>query len=151
MRLPFDAAFRPLVLALVFLLYFIVFIGIPATASIYGLLPGVGRIFYLFLMAAMIFPYNLLSEMAFRGIPGLKSLLEGAAMRLVVIALLMASALLAGTGGFLLVISPVLLPLFVLLEALSYYLYSKSGNVLLGALVNSLVAAWLMASAFPLV
>ncbi|BAI62145.1 hypothetical protein MCP_2073 [Methanocella paludicola SANAE] len=145
------AVLRPLALELVFLLYFLLFIGIPATASIYGLLPGMKRAIFIILMGAMLFPYNLLSELSFRGIPGYKSLLEGASLRIVAIALLMASILLSGTGGFFMVILPVLLPLFVFLEVLSYYTYRLSGNVLIGAILNSLLAAWLMASAFPLV
>lgn len=149
--ITFDTALRPTVLAAIFLLYFVVLLGIPASASIYSLVPGTKRVFFLVLMGAMLFPYNLLSELEFRGIPGHKSLLEGAAMRIVAIALLMAYTILSGTGGFLFVILPVLLPLFVILEALSYYTYRLSGNVLIGAMLNSLISAWLMASAFPLV
>ncbi len=151
MKLPFPAVLMPLVLALIILLYFMLLIGIPATASIYALIPSTKRAMFLLIMGAMLFPYNLLSELSFRGIPGYKSLLEGASLRIVAIALLMASILLSGTGGFFLIILPVLLPLFVFLEVLSYYTYRLSGNVLIGAILNSLLAAWLMASAFPLV
>lgn len=151
LKLSSRAVLLPLAVAIVLLLYFMLSLGIPAAASIYGLIPGMSRAIFLILMGVMLFPYNLLSELSFREIPGYKSLLEGAALRIVAIGLLMASMLLSGTGGFFLIILPVLLPLFIFLEVLSYYTYRFSGNVLIGAVLNSLLAAWLMASAFPLV
>jgi pimeloyl-ACP methyl ester carboxylesterase len=149
-KTTFDRVFRPLALAIMLLLFIVIFLGIPSSASVYGLIPGTARILFMALMGLMIFPYSLSSELAFRGIPGGRSLAEGMVMRVVTIAILTAAALLSN-GGFLIVILPVLLPLFVFLEIMSFYIYRRTGNVLAGAVLNSLIAAWLMAAAFPLV
>jgi hypothetical protein len=149
-KATFDRVFRPLVLAIMLLLFIAIFLGIPSSASVYGLIPDTARIAFMVLMCLMIFPYNLSSELAFRGIPGGWSLAGGVAMRVATIAILTASALLSN-GGFLIVILPVLLPLFVFLEVMSFDVYRRTGNFLAGAILNSLIAAWLMAAAFPLV
>lgn len=140
----------PASLALLFLLYFVASLGVPAYLSTYNLLPGVNRMYYLVLIGALVLPYNLLNELLFRGIPGIRSLAVGAGMRAFAIAALLGGLIMAENSGFMLIILPVLLPLFIFLEPVSYMAYRWSGNVLVGAILNSFIIGWLLASAFPI-
>ncbi|MCD1296324.1 hypothetical protein CUJ83_15075 [Methanocella sp. CWC-04] len=149
-KYPADAILRPLSLAMLMLIYFAVFIGVPASLSVYDLIPDDPRLYLLILIFFLMIPYCMLNELLFRSIDGRMSLATGISARILLVALFTLGALVFGNGSFIMIIMPVMLPLFILLEIFSCYSYRWSGNVLTGAFLNSLIIAWLVVSAFPI-
>lgn len=147
-RYPADALIRPASLALLLIIYLIVAIGVPASLSVFDLIPDEKRLIYMVLFTALTLPYSLLNEYLFRGLDGIKSPLLGMLGRALVIAALLAGAIISGQG-FIWVTLPILAPLFILLEVITYYMYRWSGSPLSGVFLNSLIIAWLLASSMP--
>jgi hypothetical protein len=149
-KYPADEIMRPAALALLFFLYFVIAIGLPSGLALHNVIPNPPRIYALGLFAILLLPYGVLNELCFRGIQGVKSLAAGVVARALVIVIMVAGAMLLGQGGFIFIVLPVMLPLFILLEVLSYYAYKWSGSILVGAFLNTLITAWLLASVFPI-
>lgn len=149
-KYPADAIMRPAALALLMSLYFVITLGLPSGLALHNVIPNIPRIFALGLFAILALPYGVLNELCFRSIAGYKSLAAGIVSRALVIVIMVAGAMLLGQGGFIFVVLPVMLPLFLLLEVLSFYAYKWSGSVLVGAFLDTIMIAWLLASVFPM-
>jgi hypothetical protein len=150
LKYPADALLRSFSLAALMLIYFVVSIGAPAMLSAYDLIPEENRLYIMLLCAFLVLPYNLLNELLFRCLKGWKSLALGAICKVLTLLIFLVGVFITGNGFFILITLPILFPLFILIEAFSYYSYKWTGNVLTGAFLNSLIIAWLLVSTFPL-
>lgn len=140
---------RSLTIALIAGILLIVAIAVPMDMAFYEQPTTPGRLLLMAAVTLLTLPFFISSDLLARGKNSLKSLAAGAGIR--VIALGLAAVAFAVTGNlfFVMVIMPVVLPLFLGLEVIAHYAYRWTGSVFTGALINALITGWLLASAFP--
>ena len=141
---------KPLLVALAAGALLVAAIAIPMDMSFYEQPTVAGRLLLMAVVALLTLPFFIAGDSMVRRTEGLKSLAAGAGFRLIALALLAVSFAVSGNLFFDFVILPVILPLFLLLEIISYCACRWTGSIFAGAFLNALITGWLLASAFPI-
>jgi pimeloyl-ACP methyl ester carboxylesterase len=145
-----DRLARSFLLAMVAGILLVTAIAYPMSMSFYEQPTVPGRLLLIAVVAVLTLPFFIAGDVLARRTAGPKSFAAGSGIRVIALALVAASYALAGNVFFDFVILPVILPLFLGLEIVSFYAYRWTGSVFAGALLNALITGWLLASAFPI-
>ncbi len=145
-----SGAVQPILLALAVGILLIVAIAVPMNMAFYEQPTTPGRLLLMALVALLTLPFFVAGDALARGVAGWRSLAYGAGFRAVALALAALAFAASGNLFFDLVILPVVAPLFLGLEVVSFCAYRWTGSIFAGAFVNALITGWLLASAFPI-